>query len=500
MIIVFLILWCPLVFGTLKNCDVKDFGAKGDGKTLDTAAINAAIIACDMVTFSEGTFLSGTIHLKSNLIINIAKHATIHGASNNVNAYDIPPDNPYEKYQDYGHSHWRDSLLWGEKLKNITISGEGKINGGGLSSGQPPKGGGCKVFGLRSCSNVTLKNFKMEKTGWFAVLATDCEYLTIQNLEIKPTRDGLDVVGCRHVRITGVSITGGGDDAIALKSDYSVGKVLKSFDIIVSNSTVGCGCNGLQFGSETVGPFSNITWENIHVIESGKAGIGIVSMDGAEISYISYRNITMTGVTTPIYFYIGARSRRPAPLTVGSIHNIILTDITAVDVHGKRGNWTSTFDGQPGDEHAGGVEYFIGGNISFNNIQITYKGGGLAKDSVIDPPHFFDKYPPRYLGVRPSYGYFIRRTKGVTFRGINIKYEKEDLRPGIILEDVDNIVFDDVTTQRSTKSKYDVGIRANCSRVIIKNSPGLIVKNVTAIDSHRTVKKPVREVEIQTTT
>jgi polygalacturonase len=107
-------------------CDVTDYGAKGDAKTLDTHSVNKALAdpRCGAVAFKAGrTFLVGSLHLRSHIRLIIEKNATILGAMNNISAYDLPEPNPFDKYQDFGHSHWHNSLIWGEGATNVTIEG-----------------------------------------------------------------------------------------------------------------------------------------------------------------------------------------------------------------------------------------------------------------------------------------------------------------------------------------------------------------------------------------
>ena len=168
-------------------------------------------------------------------------------------------------------------------------------------------------------------------------------------------RDGLDLVGVRNVLVQRLRVHSGGDDALALKSDYSLGRVLPVTNVTVLDSELSSdGCNALNFGSETVGDFTHIRWENIVVKSAGKAGIGIVTMDGAVIRDVVYRNITMTGVTTPIHLYVGGRQRAPVA-RVGAIRDVLLEDVTAAhckDAGGSGhtdGSWALTLDGQPAD-------------------------------------------------------------------------------------------------------------------------------------------------------
>src|SRR6266511_2634177 len=117
--------------------DVTSFGAKGDGKTLDTAAINKAIATAasnggGTVRFPAGTYLSVSIRLKSNISLYIDQGATIVAAETSKSvAYDPPEPNQWDAYQDFGHSHWHNSLIWGENLENVSIVGPGLIWGKG---------------------------------------------------------------------------------------------------------------------------------------------------------------------------------------------------------------------------------------------------------------------------------------------------------------------------------------------------------------------------------
>ena len=154
--------------------------------------------------------------------------------------------------QDYGHTHWADSLFYGHAVSNVTIRGEGVVDGNGaLKQGQPAPGSGCKMFGLVDSTGVTLSGLTTRGGGWFTILATNTEHLVISGMTIHAARDAIDIMGCRHVLITAMNISGGGDDAVKFGSDFSRGKILESYDVNVTNSVVGSnGCNALQFGSE----------------------------------------------------------------------------------------------------------------------------------------------------------------------------------------------------------------------------------------------------------
>ena len=171
--------------------DIKDFGAKGDGIILDAKAINDAIDAASLagggtVYFPAGTYLSFSIHLKNHITIFLDAGSVLVAAdSTAIGKYDDAEPNAFDKYQDYGHSHWHNSLIWGENLEDISILGPGIINGKGLrrnASERRPWGN--KAIALKLCRNVLLRDFTILNGGHFGILATGVDNFTIDNLKI----------------------------------------------------------------------------------------------------------------------------------------------------------------------------------------------------------------------------------------------------------------------------------------------------------------------------
>jgi len=236
-----------------------------------------------------------------------------------------------------------------------------------------------------------------------------------------------------------------------LKSDYSLGAALDSYDITVRDSHIGSnGCNALQFGSETVGDFYNITFVNLTLTAAGKAGIGLVSMDGSRIHDVAYADIVMSNVVTPLFVFIGARLRRPLPARVGAIYNIHMRNITATTCVGGRGPWAATLDGQPVDRVANvSTAFAVGPNITLADVDLSacYHGGGTPRDANNNPPHPYNQYPPRELGTRPAYGLFVRNAVGVTFEGLrlgDVPGATAEGRPAVMVENATDILLSNV--------------------------------------------------------
>ena len=376
--------------------NVKDYGAVGDGAILDTAAINEAVKACKAsgggtVYFPAGTYLSGSIRLKSNVALYIGAGATILGASNDINAYDPPEKLPFEQFQDFGHSHWHNSLIWGENLEDIAIMGTGTIDGGGMTDGfasDPPPGGGDKAIALKLCKNILIKDITFKHAGHFAILATGCDNMTIDNVKIDTNRDGINIDCCRNVRVSNCSINSPKDDALCLKSSYGLGFKRATQNVTITNCMLsgykegtmldgtfigGGGMGRIKFGTESNGGFKNIVIANC--VFDRCMGLALEIVDGGVMENVSISNITMKDVANPpIFIRLGNRARGPNNPPVGEIRNISISNILATGVDAR---CAAIISGIPGHR----IE-----DVRLNNIRIIYKGGGTKQDAKIIPP------------------------------------------------------------------------------------------------------------------
>jgi polygalacturonase len=458
----------PLPVFKAAKFNVRDFGATGNGLANDTPAINKAITECNArgggdVIFPAGTYVAASIHLKSNVRFILDKDAVITGADK---GYDAPEPNPYDKYQDYGHSHFKNSLMWGENIENFAIIG-GKVNGGHIIQGDP-KGRdiGDKVITIKVGKNLSFKDVTHETGGHFVYLLNDCENVTIANVVIKKSRDAVDLMGCRNVQIYGCNFTGCSDDTIGVKSDYALGRTILSENIYVWDCYFESGCNGLQFGSETAGDFRNINFWNIKIGLAMKAGIGITCNDGAVIDGVNYRDITISKAASPIFMLITDRLRTGEPgRKVGTIRNVKMSNITITDVvagrhHGPAS--AATISGRPDAK----LE-----NITLENVKIVYKGGSKAEEASVIPGYPKEKYQPNGFGPRPAWGFYIRHVNNLTFRNVELAFESPDPKPPIMASDVDGFEFENFKTQ-VVEGVVPARLE-NVRRLSVKNSPVL---------------------------
>ncbi|MBC7401070.1 MAG: right-handed parallel beta-helix repeat-containing protein [Mucilaginibacter sp.] len=461
-----------LLFSTLQIAraqapvyNVKKYGAKGDGKNIDTKAIDKAIDAAaaaggGTVYFPTGDYLSVTIHLKSNVALYIDQGAAIVAATNDDNIkYDMPEKSENEIYQDYGHSHFHNSLIVGENLHDIAILGPGKIWGKGLIKDERKpgqnEGYGNKTLALKLCRNVLLRDFTIYHGGWFCFLLTAVDNTTIDNIKMDTGRDGIDLISSRNVHISNTTINAPGDDALCLKSDYSLNYPRALENVTITNCQVsgyneGTFLDGtfkkdgrnhpqgrIKFGTESNGGYKNITITNC-IFDHCK-GLALETVDGAALEDITISNITMRDINnSPIFVRLGARMRAPKDFPYSTLRRVIISNIVAYDVTGEQG---AIISGIPGHD----IE-----DLTLSNIRIYFKGGGTKEQAANVVPDLIKSYPePDQFGITPAYGFFIRNVKDLKMSDVEVSFMKDDFRPAFVLDNVDGADFQHVRAQKA---------------------------------------------------
>ena len=311
-------------------------------------------------------------------------------------------------------------------------------------------GVGNKSISLKNCRNVTLRDVSILHGGHFAILATGVDNLTIDNLKIDTNRDAIDIDCCRNVRISNCSVNSPWDDGICLKDSYGLGFARSTDHVTITNCYVTGGyeegtharChvqavrsgskvprNGrIKFGTESNGGFRNITVSNC-VTEKCR-GIALESVDGAILEDVAISNITMREpVDVPFFIRLGGRMRGPEGVAVGEIRRVKIANVV---VSGAASQQASLITGIPG--HA--VE-----DLSLSDIYVQHQGGGARQDAM-QVPELENSYPdPNRFGPLPAHGFYLRHVKGCVFRDVEVRCEKPDMRPPILLEDVANADF-----------------------------------------------------------
>jgi hypothetical protein len=495
----------PAAFGY----NVKSFGATGDGKTLDSPAINQAIEACakgggGTVFFPAGTYLSGSVHLRSYVRLYLDMGAVILGAPQELHAYD--PAEPFEGkgYQDGGHTYFHNSLIWGEDLTNVAITGPGMINGGGLvrdsklldelcnfggwkssatvnSHRKPlPEDDlrvGNKAIALKRCRHVLLRDITIFHGGHFALLATGCDDMTIDNVTADTNRDGFDIDCCRNVTVSNCRVNSPTDDGICPKSSFALGKPVITENLAIVNCQVsgfeeGTLLDGtmkpsrqrtgrIKFGTEANGGFRNCTVANCTF--RCCRGLALEEVDGGILENMTFNNLSMMEVAHyPIYITLGSRNRGPDVKRPGILRNILISDVVATGIEPMSGIQITGCPGYP-------VE-----GIRLRNIRLIFNGGGTKEQGASLPPELGTGYPePNKIGVMPGYGLFARHVKGLELESLHLSFLTEDLRPPLVCVDVDGLEIDRLKAQ----------VADGVAPARLEQVTGLVIRESPVLDS-----------------
>ncbi len=479
---------------TQATFNVRTFGAAGDGKTVDTPAINKAIDAVaaaggGTLIFPAGTYICFTIRLKSKVDLYLSRGCTVLAADSpkpgettgyHGGTYDpAGPAQPWEAYQDYGHNHWPNSLFYGENISDFSITGPGLIHGKGLSHGTASTragyanfvaeqaGVGNKAIALKNCRNVLLRDFSVLHGGHFAVLATGVDTLTLDNLLVDTERDGFDIDCCHNVRVSNCTVNSPSDDAICPKSSYALGYARTTENVTIANCFVtgayelgslidgtwkksarGHGNGRIKCGTESNGGFRNIAISNC-VLEGSK-GIAIETADGALVEDIAISNITLRDTDdAPIFLRLSRRNRGPAEtMRPGCLRRVLISNLVSFNSSSVAAPILS------------GIPSNLIEDVKIDNCYLANAGlpamlgsGASAKPfpewHTVQVPENEDGYPdPNRFGATPSKGFFIRHLKNLEMSHVEIASPTPDPRPAFWLEDVHRADFFAVTAAK----------------------------------------------------
>jgi polygalacturonase len=480
--------------------NVREYGAVGDGSTLDSPAINKAILAASgagggTVHVPAGTYLCGSIRLTNNIHLVLDAGAVILGDKWDGKAYD--PTEPYTlgAYQDGGHVFFHNSLIWGEGLTNVSITGPGMINGGGLTTWEgkldekigfnqkppfptntTPVYAADKAIALKLCRNVLIRDVTILHGGWFAILVTGCDNMTIDNVTIDTNRDGMDIDCCRNVMVSNCRVNSPIDDGICPKSTHVLGYPRITENLTIVNCQVSgfeegtlidgtlkpakSGFGRIKFGTESSGGFRNVTVANC-TFRSCR-GLALEEVDGGILENFTINNLTMMDVRDyAIYLTTGKRNRTPNLKTPSRMRNILISNVIADGVDKISGIQIMGLPEQP-------IE-----GVRLENIRLTSSGGGTTNDAAIVPKELGGGYPePGIIGTLPAYGIFARHVRNLELADIRLNFQTTDMRPAAAFVDVDGLKIDNL------KPQVAEGVRAavfspDVRGVTIRNSPEL---------------------------
>ena len=429
--------WPPPATSAPAWLSVRDHGARGDGKTKDTAAIQAAIDAAapgGVVFLPPGDYLSGTLRLRSRLVLRLAAGATLIASPDDAD-FDPHEELEYDSFADRETTDFAFALLQGRGLQHLGILGPGRIDGTRRSRGGP------KPIALKQCRNITIRDLTIENAPNYNVSLLGCDHVDIRSVTIRNGySDGIDPDCCRHVRIAGCRVESR-DDAIVLKASLALGVRRSTENVVVTDCELVNIRNGLKIGTETSGDVKNIVFRNCTL--SGReepwdpppfgvrpypsAGVSILTVDGGRVEQVAVSDITMRNLRAPLFVRLGERGwGQPVP-RAGELTGIAISNIVATGAE-----WTSAIMGVPGHDVS---------DIALSNIRISGKGGGDAALTSHPVPQRKAVYPDaaRFHKL-PAHGLYCRHVARLRVDRSALTVDAPEPRPALVLDDVREVI------------------------------------------------------------
>jgi hypothetical protein len=392
---------------------VTAFGTKGDGQTKDTAAVQKAIDTCaekggGTVFFPAGTYLCGSLHLKSNVALHLDAGATLKG-STEKDDYDAYEKLDFKNASDIETSFFHCALIWGEDVEHVAIIGQGTIDSNRQHRGGP------KTIALKRCRFVDIQGVHLLNAPNYNISMIGTDFVNIDGVTIlNGYADGIDPDACRNVRISNCHIESV-DDAIVPKASFSLGERRSCENITVTNCYLATACNSFKLGTESGGDFKRIAVSNCvmaglkdHRPASG--GIALETVDGSNLDGVAVSNITMVNVRAPIFIRLGNRGRDLATPVPGTLKNVVISGIVATGASN-----TCTISGIPGHNVEG---------VTLSDIRIAWRGGCPYRPVTEAVPEAINEYPdPDIFDALPAYGFYCRHVDGLTLSNLQLSFE-----------------------------------------------------------------------------
>ena len=416
--------------------NVRDFKAAGDGRAKDTAAIQKAIDAASAagggtVFVPNGVYLCGTIQLRDNVTLHLTEGATLLGSTE---------ASDYLNFAASGFNRVPLALVLAQKARNIGITGRGTINGQGGSFPHKDNAPG-RPFGIKlvECQDVLLADVRVQDAAAWVIHLLACERVVMRGVRVWShvnfNNDGLDIDACTDVSVSQCHFDCQ-DDAICLKSTPD--RICEN--IVISDCIASSHCNLIKMGTSSVGGFRSVTITNCVLVapryskklngaDRGIGGINLELVDGGVMDRITISNITMDGITLPLFIRLGSRKRKDDQ-PASTLRNILINNVVATNL----GMVGSSITGLPDQS----VE-----NVTLSNLQFTYEGGGTPEDAQRAVRERANAYPEGLMfGTLPAWGLYCRHVKGLKLHNVKLLLAAPDARHAVVFDDVEDLDLD----------------------------------------------------------
>lgn len=472
-LLLLIILLKTVAFSQKRTYNIINYGAKPDGITNNTVAIQKAIDIASAqggtVLIPEGNFVTGVIFLKSNIELHLAAKARLMATTSRI---------------DYGPKK-ASALIVANDLQNISITGKGIIDGQAapllkdiyrmLNNGtledaewkkyndwgqmRPAEDNRPHIIDFTNCNKINIKGITIKDGLCWIQDYINCSDMVIDSIKVESNtflnNDGIDLVDCKNVKLTN-SFFNVADDGICLKSSDPKGACE---NIYIENCKIRSSASAFKMGTASHGGFKNITVRNIEVYDTYRSAIALETVDGGTIEDIDIRNVTARNTGNAVLIRLGKRNKNAEP---GTLRRVYIGNVKVQVPAGKPDKgymmegpevqyphniFPSSITGIPGHH----VQ-----DITLDNIEITYAGGAKKQtaqfglDSLEKVPEKIADYPEfSMFGELPAWGFYVRHAEGITLKNIKLNYQKSDFRTACIFDDVNKLELDNLSVDKA---------------------------------------------------
>jgi len=449
--------------------NIRDFGAKGDGMTLDTVAVQSAIDAAHKdeggtVIVPAGTFVVATIELKSNVTLHVAARGRLLGSEK--------PEH-YKAGNGIPPSNGNVVMISAADAENVTIEGPGTIDGNGgkfftgkgdmTGPGQNSSEGYFQrphLIVFYRCKNVSVRNVFLTASAYHCTRILECSRVFLDSVRIynrvNLNNDGFHINSSQYVHIVNCDVACQ-DDACALFGSNKF--------VTVTNCTFSTRWSVFRFGG---GEAENITISNCVIYDTFGCPIKMRCGARSRFENITFSNLIMKNVTGPITVGLDSVPRNPSSTpgpapAKGIVRNIAFNGIRGFVVAEGRQHpdlpWPQKF--RPGETRhcivLNGVgEDFIE-NVSLQDIHFTFEGGGTTAEAAAEVPKLAGEYFE--IGTPPAYGLYARNVRGLSLNNIRFEVTNPDLRPAVDFDNVSDASLTSLSAHGNPSAKSVLRIK-----------------------------------------
>jgi hypothetical protein len=444
-----LLIWPVTAFAT--DYPASTFGIRSDGVTLNTRSIQYAVNYIHdrgggRLVFEVGRYLTGTIHLRSDVGLELREGAVLLGS---LNPFDYDKD---------GFT----ALLLADTQRNISLTGQGMIDGRGrevamavvalihsgiirdpLTSDRPNEANRPMLIYFKHCAGVSINGITLANAASWVQTYDQCSGLTIDSIRVDSkaywNNDGIDIVDCSEVRVTDCQIDAA-DDGICLKSHDPAAACE---NILIRDCTIRSSASAIKFGTVSRGAFRHIKILHNHVYDTYRSALALEAVDGAAIEDILADSLDAVNTGNALFMRIGARSgTKQSTLSGVTIRHF------SVQVAAGKADTGYPYEGPVQDLPRNISPIVLTGlpgaslqDIRLEDISVSYPGGGNPNVASRTPSDSIPELPANYpefsmFKELPAWGLYIRHARGVHVKNLRLTCASKDYRPAIVLRDV----------------------------------------------------------------